>query len=139
LMRVVCEEFSNRGGITVGVIPIEDEFIDETHPRHNPYNTIVIKTGQTLQSRSIPLVRSSDSFVILGGGAGTIIEAYLAYLYRIPLIIVTDTGYPSDQLRQTHPDGHFDQRKLTTATYTSDPEQAADEAVEKARRHRKKL
>ncbi|MEM2096503.1 MAG: hypothetical protein QXR20_07825, partial [Candidatus Caldarchaeum sp.] len=78
LMRVVCEEFFKRGGITVGVIPYEDEQIDESNPRYNPYNTIVYRSGQTFQARSIGLVRSSDSFVVLGGGSGTIVEAHLA-------------------------------------------------------------
>ncbi|MEM4417342.1 MAG: TIGR00725 family protein, partial [Nitrososphaerota archaeon] len=96
LMRVVCEEFVKRGGITVGVIPYEDEDIDSSHPRYNPFNTIVFKSGQTYQARSIGLVRSSDSFIILGGGSGTIIEAHLAYIYGVPLVILTDTGYPSD-------------------------------------------
>ncbi len=139
LMRVVCEEFVRRGGITVGVIPYEDEFIDKTHPRYNPYNTIVFRSGQTYQARSIGLVRSSDSFVILGGGSGTIIEAHLAYIYRIPLIILTETGYPSDILAQMHPDGHLDHRKINAAHYINDPEEAADKAVALARQKTQKL
>ncbi|MEM0441277.1 MAG: TIGR00725 family protein [Candidatus Caldarchaeum sp.] len=137
LMRVVCEEFQTRGGITVGVIPYEDEFIDSSHPRYNPYNTIVFRSGQTYQARSIGLVRSSDCFVILGGGSGTIIEAHLAYIYRIPLIVVTGTGYPSDMLRQMHPDGHLDHRKINAAYYIEDPVEAADKAVELAENRKK--
>ncbi|MEM4189027.1 MAG: TIGR00725 family protein [Candidatus Caldarchaeum sp.] len=132
LMRVVCEEFYKRGGITVGVIPYEDEQIDESNPRYNPYNTIVYRSGQTFQARSIGLVRSSDCFVILGGGSGTIVEAHLAYVYRVPLIILTGTGYPSDLLKQTHPDGYLDHRKIQAAVFVDDPVEAADKAVELA-------
>ncbi len=136
LMRIVCEEFFKRGGITVGIIPYEDEQIDETNPRYNPYNTISYRSGQTFQARSIGLVRSSDSFVILGGGSGTIVEAHLAYIYRIPLIILTETGYPSDLLKQMHPDGYLDHRKIQAALYVEDPVEAADKAVELAEKRR---
>ncbi len=132
LMRVVCEEYVKRGGITVGVIPYEDESRDSSHPRYNPYNTIVFKSGQTYQARSIGLVRSSDSFIILGGGSGTIIEAHLAYIYGVPLVILTDTGYPSDLLKMMHPDGHLDHRKVQAAYYTDDPEEAGEKAYQMA-------
>lgn len=132
LMRVVCEEYVRRGGITVGVIPYEDEMIDSSHPRYNPYNTIVFRSGQTYQARSIGLVRSSDSFIILGGGSGTIIEAHLAYIYRVPLVILTDTGYPSDRLQEMHPDGYLDHRRVQAAYYTPDPEEAAEKAYQLA-------
>ncbi|MEM0384069.1 MAG: TIGR00725 family protein [Candidatus Caldarchaeum sp.] len=138
LMRVVCEEFFKRGGITVGVIPYEDEQIDESNPRFNPYNTIVFRSGQTFQARSIGLVRSSDSFVVLGGGSGTIVEAHLAYVYRIPLVILTGTGYPSDLLRQTHPDGYLDHRKHIAAVYVEDPAEAAEKAVMLAKERRRR-
>jgi len=138
LMRTVCEAFYKRGGLTVGVIPYEDEHIDETNPRHNPYNTIIYKSGQTFQARSIGLVRSSDSFVVLGGGSGTIIEAHLAYVYRIPLIVVVGTGYPSDLLAKMHPDGYLDHRRIQAALYLENPVEAADKAVELARKHRNK-
>ena len=128
LMRVVSRAFVERGGETIGIIPLEDEGRPLNHPRYNPYNTMTIKTGVTFQARSIILVRSSDSFVILGGGAGTIIEAFLAYLYRIPLIVIEETGYPTDKLKELAMDGYLDHRKLTKAYFTEDPEEAAEKA-----------
>lgn len=136
LMRVVCEAFYKRGGLTVGVIPYEDESIDESNPRYNPYNTIVYRSGQTFQARSIGLVRSSDCFVVLGGGSGTIVEAHLAYVYRIPLIVVIGTGYPSDLLAKSNPDGYLDHRRIQATVYMEDPAEAADRAVELARMYR---
>jgi uncharacterized protein (TIGR00725 family) len=139
LMRVVCEEFVKKGGVTVGVMPYEDEEIDSSHPRYNPFNTIVFKSGQTYQARSIGLVRSSDSFIILGGGSGTIIEAHLAYIYGVPLVILTDTGYPSDLLKEMHPDGYLDHRKVQTAYYTADPVEAAERAYQLALKRKKRV
>ncbi|MDW7986015.1 MAG: TIGR00725 family protein [Nitrososphaerota archaeon] len=126
LMKIVSEEFVKRGGETIGFIPLEDENRLPTDPRYNPYNTIRILTGLTLQVRSIMLVRSSHSFVVLGGGAGTIIEAYLAYLYSIPLIILVGTGYPTDNLEKMCIDGYLDHRKIIKPLFVEDAEEAAD-------------
>ena len=128
LMRIVSKAFVERGGETIGIIPLEDEERPPNHPRYNPYNTMTIKTGVTFQARSIILVRSCHSFVILGGGAGTMIEAFLAYLYRIPLIVIEGTGYPTDKLKELAVDGYLDHRKLTKAYFTEDPEEAAEKA-----------
>lgn len=134
LMRIASKEFVERGGETIGIIPLEDEDRRPGDPRHSPYNTISIKTGITFQARSIMLVRSSHSFVVLGGGAGTILEAFLAYIYGIPLVILEGTGYPSDKLREFAEDGYLDHRRVIRAFFTEDPEEAADLAYRLARR-----
>ncbi|MEM1676735.1 MAG: TIGR00725 family protein [Nitrososphaerota archaeon] len=126
LMKIACEEFVKNGGETIGFIPLEDEHRRPGEPRYNPYNTIRILSGVTFQARSIMLVRSSDSFVVLGGGAGTIIEAYLAYIYSKPLIILMDTGYPTDNLEKICVEGYLDHRKIVRPVFTSDPEEAAE-------------
>ena len=64
--------------------------------------------------------------VILGGGAGTIIEAFLAYIYARPLIILTGTGYPSDRLREFCEDDYLDHRRIVKAWFTEDPVEAAE-------------
>lgn len=133
LMRVVSREFTKRGGETIGILPLEDEGRRPGDPRYNPYNTVQIKTGITFQARSIMLVRSSHSFVVLGGGAGTILEAFLAYIYRIPLIVIRGTGYPSDRLQEFSEDGYLDHRKIAKVIFTEDPVEAADKAYELAK------
>ncbi|MCD6313075.1 MAG: hypothetical protein J7L79_04630, partial [Thaumarchaeota archaeon] len=35
LMKIACKEFVERGGLTLGIIPLEDEFIDEKHSRYS--------------------------------------------------------------------------------------------------------
>lgn len=133
LMKIACKEFVERGGLTLGVIPLEDELIDEKHPRYSPYNVITIRSGSTYQMRSIPLVRSCNAIVILGGGAGTILEAFLAYIYAKPLIILTGTGYPSDRLSEICEDGYLDHRRIVKAHFTDDPTHAAELAYKLAR------
>ncbi len=133
LMKIACKEFAGRGGLTVGIVPIEDEFIDEEHPRYNPYNVIPIYSGVTYQMRSIPIAKSCDSMVILGGGAGTLIEAFLAYLYAKPLIILTGTGYPSDKLEEICEDGYLDHSRIIKAHFVEDPVRAAELAYKLAR------
>ena len=56
------------------------------------------------------------------------IEAFLAYLYSIPLIVIEGTGYPTDKLKELAIDGYLDHRKLTKAYFTEDPEEAAEKA-----------
>ena len=133
LMRVACETFVKRGGITVGIIPLEDEMIDEDHPRYSPYNIIRVCSGVTYQMRSIPIARSCQAMVILGGGAGTMIEAFLAYLYRKPLIIVTGTGYPSDKLKELCEEGYLDHRRIIRAHFVDDAAEAAELAYKLAK------
>jgi len=126
LMKIACEEFVKRGGMTIGIIPLEDEEVGEHHPRYSPYNTIRIFTGITYQARSIQIARSCHAMVILGGGAGTVIEAFLAYLYQKPLIVLTNTGYPSDKLAEFWEDGYLDHRRITKAYFVEEPAEAAE-------------
>ncbi|MDG7042256.1 MAG: hypothetical protein JRN22_04325, partial [Nitrososphaerota archaeon] len=97
------------------------------------FNVIEIRTGLTYQQRSVPLVRSSDSFVVLGGRAGTIIEAYMAYLNLIPTVILKGTGLDSDLLLKEHE--YLDGRKRNRFSITEDPVEAARLAIRMARTH----
>jgi len=129
LMTVASEEYAKHGGIVVGVIPLEIEGIAKGHPRWNPYNTIEILSGMSFQARSIPLVKSSDVFVCLGGEAGSIIEVLIAYLNAKPTIVITDTGYLTDKLKLlTDKEGYLDSRKIVKLVFEENPERAAEKA-----------
>ncbi|HIQ03453.1 MAG TPA: TIGR00725 family protein [Desulfurococcales archaeon] len=132
LMNIVSEEAYKYGIPVIGVVPLEIENVGEGHYCWNPFNTFIIKTGVTFPARSIPIVRSSDSFVVLGGGIGTMIEALLAYECGIPTIIIDDTGYPSDNLKLLARDGYFDHRRIVKVEFTSDPREAAIKAYKYA-------
>lgn len=130
LMSVASEEAFKHGIPVIGVVPVEVENISEEHYRWNPYNTFVIRSGMTFPARSIPIVRSSDAFVVLGGGIGTMIEALLAYEHGVPVIVIDGTGYPSDNLRLLAKDGYFDHRRIVKVEFTSDPVEAATKAYQ---------
>ncbi len=127
LMRVVSEEFSSGGGVVVGVLPFEEE--------GNPYSTIRIKSGTSSIMRSGTLIHSSDCVVILGGGAGTMIEALMAYNTGKPLVIISGTGYRSDKISLLLEDDYFDHRRLVKVFVTDDPEKAAEKSLELARKY----
>ncbi|MCL4339920.1 MAG: TIGR00725 family protein [Thaumarchaeota archaeon] len=133
LMTLASRIFSEAGGITVGFVPVEHEMMNENSSERNSFNVIEIRTGLTYQQRSVPLVRSSDSFVVLGGRAGTIIEAYMAYLNLIPTVILKGTGLDSDLLLKEHE--YLDGRKLNRFSITEDPVEAARLAIRMARTH----
>jgi len=100
-------------------LPLEREDVEL------PEKVIAIKTGLTFKARSIPLVRSADVVVVLGGASGTILEAIAAYAQGISVVILTNTDMPSDKLREAFPHG-FDYRGLAEVFYISSPEEAAE-------------
>lgn len=129
LMTVVSKEFSERGGIVIGFLPLEMEKITINHPRWNPYNTVEIFTSSSFQARSIPMVRSSDVLVCLGGEVGTLIEVLVAYLNAKPTIVITDTGYLTDKLKLlVNDEGYLDTRKIVRIIFEENPEKAAEKA-----------
>jgi uncharacterized protein (TIGR00725 family) len=68
LMKEIVDQASNLGMKVILLLPIENENVNP------PDNVIKIKTGMEYRARSVPLIRSSDAVVALGGGVGTEIE-----------------------------------------------------------------
>jgi len=135
LMTIASREFSKNGGIVVGFIPLEMERATVGHPRWHPYNTIEILSSSSFQARSVPMVRSSDVLVCLGGEAGTLIEVLIAYLNAKPVIVITDTGYLTDKLQLlVNKEGYIDSRKTTKIVFEKDPEKAAEKAYKLGKR-----
>lgn len=127
LMTIVSKEFFERGGTVIGFIPLEIEGVYKGHLRWNPYNSIEIFSSMSFQARSIPLVRSSDVLVCLGGEAGTFIEVLVAYLNAKPIVCITDTGYLTDKLENiVDNEGFLDSRKKVRIIFEEDPKKAAE-------------
>jgi len=125
IMEIASREFAKFGGIVVGILPERQE--------GNEFNKIRIKTGMDFAERSAIMINSADVIVVLGGGIGTMVEALMAYDYSKPLIVVTDTGYPSNRLELLAKDGYFDHKKLVRVHFTKDAKEAAKLALELAR------
>jgi uncharacterized protein (TIGR00725 family) len=121
LMKVVVDEAAALGLKTVLILPMEHEAVEP------PTGVILIRTGMEYRARSVPLVRSSDALVALGGEAGTMIEALMAYAMGKPVIVLTGLGFSSDKLELAFPNA-FDRRMTAQVTYTNDVRLAAQAA-----------
>lgn len=125
IMEIASREFARFGGLVVGILP--------ERQKGNEFNTIRIKTGMDFAERSAIMINSADVLVVLGGGIGTMVEALMAYDYSKVLVVVTDTGYPSDRLELLASNGYFDHKKLVQVHFTKSGKEAAKLALELAR------
>ncbi len=94
LMKVVVDEATKLSIKTVLLLPIENENVIV------PKGVILIKTGQEFRARSVPLVRSSDFLIALGGSAGTMIESLMGYAMGKQVFVLKGYGMPSDNLEK---------------------------------------
>ncbi len=117
-MRDIADEALRLGFKLVFILPIEREDVEV------PEGSIVIKSGCDFRCRSVILVRSSDVLACLGGGAGTMIEAFISYVMGKPTYILIDTGMSSDILKQAFPKC-FDDRCIAEVRYFEDPREMA--------------
>jgi uncharacterized protein (TIGR00725 family) len=74
-----------RGGDIIGVIPSSDP---ETA---NPFVDVVIATGMDHLRNSI--VAHADAVIVVGGGAGTLSEIALAWIYRRLIVALPHEGW----------------------------------------------
>jgi hypothetical protein len=93
------------GGLVVGIIPQDDK------TEANSSCDVVIATGIGY-ARDFVTASSADAVIIVGGGAGTLIEVAAAYQKRIPIIAVKGTGGVADQYGNGYIDGRQTERIL---------------------------
>lgn len=139
LMKVLAEEVSKLNGICVGVLSYELEELDYNHPLKHQYNTIEIRTGMTYSVRSNIVVRSSDSIILVAGGAGTFNELAMAYNMAIPVVVLETSGMLASKLRSMFPDGFLDHRKIVKMEFVRSPKEAVEVAYVKAIERLKKI
>jgi len=99
----------------VAILPVEYE-----NMKH-PSQVIAVKTGMSFQNRNPILVRSGDILVALGGGSGTIMEVFNAIALGKTVVMLTDTGTPSDFIEKSFPEGHPDPYRTGKMVYV-DPD-----------------
>ncbi len=121
LMKVVADTALKEGIPVVMVLPIEKDV-------PVPEDVIRIDSGSEYRSRSIPLIRSADAVVALGGGAGTIIEVILGYAMGKPTFVLKGNGMSSDNLEKAFPE-FIDERKVTKVMYFDNVEEMAKEVL----------
>lgn len=125
LMRDVADAAAKRGITTVFLLPIRPR---ETPPRRREF--LAVDTGMEYRARSVLICRSSDVLVVLGGEAGTIIEAYMAYAMGKPVVVLGATGHTSDKLRLMG--DALDNRRTATVRFVQEPAEAARLALQLA-------
>ena len=126
-MEAACKGAKERGGTVVGIIPHEDMSYA------NPYCDIVIPTGVGF-ARNYITAFSADSAIVVGGGAGTFVEACVAYQKGKPIIALTGTGGTADKIAGTY----LDDRKTVKVLTATTAKDAVDQAIDLAGNNGKK-
>ncbi len=117
MKTIVDESLSN--DITVVVFPpVERE--------ECPKTAICVRSGLSYKNRSIPLVRSSDILIVVGGASGTILEVVAAYSMGIPVFVLTGTGLPSDNIEKCFGE-YLDHRRIVRIRYYTRAENLAQD------------
>ena len=126
VMESACKGAKENHGITVGIIPQ-----DETRYA-NEYCDVVVATGIGW-ARDFTTAYSADAIILIGGGAGALIEACAGYLKGKPIIAIEGSGGIADQTKGTF----LDERKSVKIISERDPEKAVVRALELARQRTK--
>ncbi len=121
VMEAACRGAKEKGGMVVGIIPNEDMSYA------NPYCDIIIPTGIGF-ARNFITAYSADVAIVVGGGAGTYIEACVAYQKGKPIVALTGTGGTADKIADTF----LDDRKTVKVISASSPRDAVEQALDHA-------
>jgi len=121
VMEAACRGAKEKGGMVVGIIPNEDMSYA------NPYCDIIIPTGIGF-ARNFITAYSADVAIVVGGGAGTYIEACVAYQKGKPIVALTGTGGTADKIADTF----LDDRKTVKVISASSPKDAVQQALDHA-------
>jgi len=101
VMEAASRGAGDGGGLVIGILPQDDT------RKSNIYCDAVIATGIGL-ARDFVTAYSADAVIVVGGGAGTLIELCAAYQRKTPIISVKGTGGVADRFA----DGYIDDREV---------------------------
>jgi uncharacterized protein (TIGR00725 family) len=113
VMEAAGKGARDAGGMCLGIIPSADSV------EANRYCDFVIATGLG-KSRNFLVAYSGDAMVIVGGGAGTLIEVAAAYQAAKPVAAVGGTGGVADEWGGEY----LDERRTRKILKASSPEDA---------------
>lgn len=123
VMEAACEGARDAGGLSVGVVPSGDS------AQANRYCDVVVATGMG-RSRDFIVAYSGDALVVVGGGAGTLIEVAAAYQAGKPIVAVKGSGGVADGWAGKH----VDDRRKGSILQGSSPRDAVKKAVRRLSR-----
>jgi uncharacterized protein (TIGR00725 family) len=118
VMEAASKGALDAGGHSVGIIP------SAVSAQANRYCEFVVATGLG-KSRNFVVAYSGDAMVVVGGGAGTLIEAAAAYQAEKPIAAVKGTGGVADAWAGKYIDG----RRTSMILGGSSPEDAVRRVI----------
>jgi uncharacterized protein (TIGR00725 family) len=125
VMEAASRGAHEAGGLSIGIIPSADS------SQANEYCDVVIATGLG-KSRNFLVAYSGDAMIIVGGGAGTLIEAAIAYQVEKPIVAIRGSGGVADTLAGKY----LDDRHTVAILGALDPEDAVKKVMLELVRHR---
>ena len=117
VMEAASRGAKDGGGFVIGIIPHDEK------TAANEFCDAVIATGLGF-ARDFLTAYSADAIIIVGGGAGTMIEVAAAYQKKIPAIALKGTGGMADRLADTY----IDDRKSEKILGEETPQRAVEKA-----------
>ncbi len=117
VMEAASRGAKDADGIVIGIIPQDNK------EAANDFCDAVIATGLGF-ARDFLTAYSADAVIVVGGGAGTMIEIAAAYQKQIPIIAVKGTGGMADRLVDTY----IDDRKIERILGETTPQKAVETA-----------
>jgi uncharacterized protein (TIGR00725 family) len=118
VMEAASHGARDGAGLVIGIIPQDDMRMS------NIYCDAVIATGIGL-ARDFVTAYSADAVIVVGGGAGTLIELCAAYQRKTPIIAVKGTGGVADRFAG----GFIDDREVERSLGEDSAEAAVRRAV----------
>jgi uncharacterized protein (TIGR00725 family) len=123
VMEAASRGASLGGGLTIGILPTTDR------RDANPHVTIAIPTGLG-PARGLTLVRSCDAIILIGGGAGSLVELGYAYLETRRTIVLRHTSGLANRLESFLINGlYLDERRLMPLLFADNPDAAVARAL----------
>lgn len=110
VMEAACMGARSQGGLSIGVLPGLDA------SSANPFVDIRICTGMAIGMRDDVIIHSAEGVIVVGGGAGTLGEIALSYMYRKPVILVQGTGGWAERLSSQYLDEREKMKIAVAAT-----------------------
>ena len=110
VMEAACVGAKSENGTTIGILPGVDG------SQRNEYVDLPICTGMEIGMRDNLIIYSADGVIVIGGGAGTLGEIALAYMYRKPTVIIDGTGGWAEKLSGQYLDERQKMRIATAPT-----------------------
>lgn len=125
LPELVNEGYAEAGGIALGIFRSREDLL--TCPYRNVC-PVVTGMGRGAGWEAV-IVLSSQALILVGGGAGTLQEAAIAYQAGIPIVALQGTGGWADKLAGEY----LDHRKLVRIHAAKTPSEAVSIAIELAK------